>query len=201
MARLSWNNPEGAVYETGLDRGVIYPWNERGVAWSGLKSVSEKNSKGSVGPIYYEGEKFDLLTIHQERTSTVTAYTYPEVLDELVGRPTDYHGFTYGEQEPDFFSMCYRTLVGGGDYLIHVLFNQIATINDVARDTVNATPSATEFSWELEGVPVTIQGRRTTYLTLDTRKLDPNLMSILEGTLYGTEYRDSNFIEFMEYLG
>lgn len=202
MARLEWHSPESRVIEAGVDRGVIYPHNGRGVAWTGLISVSEKRSKGNLLPLYYEGEKFNILSSNSERTSTVSAFTYPDVLDQLTGLHSDRYGIQYDDQEAEFFSMTYRTMVGlQGDYKIHVLFNQKAEINDANRNTMTNVPVQVEFSWDLQGVPIRLMGKRTTSITLDSRELDPQLLRTLEEKLYGTPERDSSFVEFLEYIG
>ena len=49
MARLVWDKTGERFYETGVDRGVLYPIQEggvysKGVAWNGLTAVTESPS-------------------------------------------------------------------------------------------------------------------------------------------------------------
>lgn len=201
MAVIEWGVESERIYESGVDKAVLYPYNRWGVAWNGLVSVDGAPTQDSTTPLYYEGMKFDILDDATERTSTVTAFTYPEILDDLTGHPQDYYGYGFGEQEREFFSMCYRSLINTGpDYKIHVLFNQKAKPTNLTRSTNNENVSNVNFSWEMTGVPVLLMGKYTTYMTLDSRKIDPTQMKLLEDTLYGTPTRDPNFVEFIEYV-
>lgn len=203
MTRLEWDRLEDRNYEDGLDRGVLYPRNGRGVAWNGLDKVEEKRTNGDLEPRYYEGEKFDLLSDPAEFGARVSAYTYPDVIDTLTGFYVDKFGITYdGAVSSDFFSLSYRTKVNGsGDYKLHVLFNLKAKPVDLTRNTSKNTPAPILFSWDVEGVPERIMGMNVTRVIFDTRITDRDLLKTLEDKLYGTETRESSFIEFLEYLG
>lgn len=200
MTALEWNLGPDNTYETGVDRGVLFPYNEYGVAWSGLVNVDKKNQESQNTPLYYEGDKFDILDEPQDRTTTVSAFTYPDVLDELLGSYTDVEGFTYGDQPREFFSMAYRTLIAPSDYRINVLINQKAYATAGGHATIGSSVTPTEFSWEMNGVPIRFRNRLVTFMSFDSRNLRPATLKNIENTLYGTKTRDSSFVEFLEYI-
>ena len=200
MTALEWNLGLNNTYETGIDRGVLFPYNEYGVAWSGLVNVDKKNKQTQNTPLYYEGDKFDIIDETQDRTTTVSAYTYPDVLDELLGFYTDVEGFSYGDQPREFFSMAYRTLIGPSDYRINVLINQKAYATAGSHATIGSSIAPTEFSWEMNGVPMRFRDRLVTFMSFDSRNLRTATLKNIENTLYGTKTRDSNFVEFLEYI-
>lgn len=203
MTRIEWFAKEDRTYESGLDRGVIYPYNGWGVSWNALVNVDNKQAQNASTTIYYEGVPFDIEDDNAERTSTVTAFTYPDVLDELCGMPADENGFGYlfGDQKREFFSMSYRTMIDQGpDYKIHVLINQKARMTGQPRGTHTETFGATNFTWELTGVPALIMNRNTTYVVLDSRNILKSRMTLIEDLLYGTPTRDPDFKDFLAYL-
>lgn len=203
MTRIEWFAEEDRTYESGLDRGVIYPYNGWGVSWNALVNVDNKLSQSPSTPVYYEGVPFDIVDEYPNRVTTVTAFTYPDILDDLCGTVSDPNGFgyTFGDQRRGFFSMCYRTLIDQGpDYKIHVLINQKAFMTAQPRDTHTDNFGAVDFTWEMTGVPALVLNRHTTYITLDTRKILPDRMELLEGILYGTNTRDPDFRDFLAYM-
>lgn len=201
MAKIEWDLDEQRTYEAGLDHGVIYPNNGVGVPWNGLINVTSRPSQDTITPLYYEGLKFDILDEKPERTNTVTAYTYPEELDELVGYHTDTFGLTYADQSRGFFSLSYRTMVNEGqDYKLHIFFNQKAAISEIPRQTITDSLNAVTFGWELTGLPVEFNGAEMTYLILDSRHTSPAVISAIEKALYGSESVNSNFERVIEIL-
>lgn len=201
MARLEWHIDQDNLFQTGTDRGVLFPHNDYGVAWSGLTSVSKKQQSVQTTPLYYEGVPFDILDDSENRTMVLSAYTYPDIFDELLGSYRDDRGFVYGEQPRGWFSMAYRTLINQGpDYKINVVMNQKAYNTDESYATVGSSVTPTSFTWEMSGIPIHVMGRTTTFMSFDSRIIRPKTFKEIENTLYGTKTRDSSFKEFLEYM-
>lgn len=203
MTRIEWFAAEDRTFESGLDRGVIYPLNGWGVSWNALVSVDRASNDEKSNVIYYEGVPFDTEDTRYGGSTTVTAYTYPDVLDEMCGTIPDENGFGYGfgDQEKQFFSMTYRTMIDQGpDYKIHVLINQKATMTGQPRGTHTDNLDPTNFTWQLTGVPTMIMNRHTTYILLDTRVISQSRMKLIEDMLYGTATRDPDFKDFLAYM-
>lgn len=200
MARITWEGAAEGVYHDGLDHGVLYPLNGPGVPWNGLIKVEERSTGGKNTPIYYEGKRYDIVSEPGEAGARISAFTYPDELDELVGFYRDEYGILYDEQESEYFSLSYRTRVTGG-YRLNIYLNQIAQPTSLTRNSAGATPSPVEFSWDTIGTPMKMMGRTSSHLILDSRSVDEDLMKTLEDRLYGTNTRESSFVEFLEYLG
>lgn len=193
---MEWDGQSAGVYQTGLDRGVLYPRNGAGVAWNGLSKVEERKTGGKLTPTYYEGGRYDIEAAPYEMGARIGAYTYPDELDELVGYVRDSYGILYGEQEPDYFSLSYRTRITDG-YQIHVLLNQKAIPVDVTRNTTTDTPSPIEFLWDTQGVPDHGLTVPTSYVVLDSRHIPREIMRVLEIALYGSEDSDPSMSNFL----
>jgi hypothetical protein len=197
MMELKWHQPGDRVFESGLDRGVLYipdvgP-NWRAIPWSGLQSVQEKLSS-SVEPVYFNGVKIsDVLTVGTY-SAKVTAITYPDELEELYGNFALRDGFYLGEQEPKLFGFSYRSRVGNdidGDeagYKIHLIYNATIVPSEVTHSTITESPDLIAFEWDLTAVPNQLAGfRPTAHIVIDTTKLAPSLLEVLEAYLYGIE--------------
>ena len=201
MTALEWNLGLNNTYETGIDRGVLFPYNEYGVAWSGLTNVSKKQQSIQTTTLHYEGMPFDILDDSENRTMVLSAYTYPDVFDELLGVYVDDRGFMYGEQPRGWFSMAYRTLIRQGpDYKINVVMNQKAYATAGEHATIGGSVAPTTFTWEMSGIPIHVMGKSTTFMSFDSRLIRPKTFKEIENTLYGTKTRDSSFKEFLEYM-
>lgn len=201
MVMIEWDLPEDRTYESGLDRAVLYPMNNLGIPWNGLTKVSEKRST-TQEPLYYEGDRFDILTNPKDFAATISAYTYHDIMDVLTGSYFDGLGVQYNDVLFDnFFSLSYRTMVGGtSDYKVHVLFNLKAKPSDTTRATNSDRDTPMEFSWDVESVPQNVSGIRTPRLIFDTRRVSPETMSSVEDALYGSDIEDCNFIHFLELM-
>lgn len=199
MARISWDGSSRGVYETGLDRGVLYPKNGIGVPWNGLTKVEGRSKPGQQDSLYYEGQRYDINVEKSENASRVGAYTYPEEMNELAGFYRDGFGMVYGEQPPEFFSMSYRTRVTDG-HKIHVLLNQKATFVEPSRNTIAAIPSAVEFNWDLIGAPIVDLAKPTSYVIIDSRYVPPSIYLNIEAALYGDESESASMVRFLDML-
>lgn len=188
--RVVWNAPEERFFETGIDRGVIYPKTGPAVAWNGLMSVDESGAETGEG-YYLDGRPYLFLDKPKEYSATVNAYTYPDELGELMGVAEVADGMYLDSQIGGTFDFSYRTLVGNGlegvdhAYKIHLIYNATATPQGVTYTTASSSMEIAELSWEIRAVPVGIVDRRATaHVIVDTRRVDPVRLALLESKLY-----------------
>jgi hypothetical protein len=187
-----WDQPGERVYETGVDRGVLYLPNEGAVPWNGLISVTEKASGGNGTPLYHDGVKYGDALVATDFEATLRAYTYPDEFMELEGTVNAGNGLFVTGQKPQRFGLSYRTKIGNDDegidygYKIHILYNLLAFPSQKSFNTQNAQGSAMEFEWTLTSVPGNLQGyRATSHIILDSRHMGSLLIADIENTLYG----------------
>ena len=198
MAKLTWDQTGQKIYETGVDHGVLYPASEgtypKGVAWNGLTNVTESPSGAEPSPIYADNIKYVNLMSAEEFGATVEAYTYPDEFAECDGSKELTKGVYAGQQPRKTFGLCYRTKIGNdvdGDdhgYKLHLIYGALAAPSERAYATVNDSPEATTFSWELSTTPVEVTGGKpTACLTIDSTKVDATKLAALEKILYGDD--------------
>lgn len=190
---LSWDEPGDRQYRTGLDRGVLYPQVGSGVPWNGLVSVVDGNSR-EVKPSYMDGIKYLDHEVVGEWQGKLTAFTYPDILDELLGVHAFAPGLFAHEQPSKTFNLSYRTQIGddiSGDdagYIIHVLFNIRAVSDDLTHTTRGSSTDPEVFSWTLSATPPVLSGLRpTAHISVDSRKIAPAALALLEARLYGSD--------------
>jgi hypothetical protein len=202
MAVLTWDGTGDRTYETGVDRGVLYIPNNSGVyndgvAWNGLVTVTETPSGAEANAQYADNTKYLNLYSTEEFGATIEAYTYPDEFAAFdgLGVPTD--GVTVGQQARGSFGLSYRTRIGNdveGDeygYKLHMVYGCTASPSEKAYTTINDSPEAITFSWELMTLPVAVTGMKSTSLiTVDSTKVDPESLAELEQFLYGTAGTD-----------
>lgn len=198
MPRLEWDKVGEKLYETGVDQGVLYVQDEtgaypEGVAWSGLRSVSESPSGAEPSPLYADNIKYLNLLSNEEFAATIGAYYSPEEFDACDGTATLTKGVTIGQQKRKTFGLCYRTKIGNdidGDehgYKIKIIYGALAKPSQKEHQTVNNDPSAIELSWEVSTTPVKVTGMKpTATLDIDSTKIDAEKLKALEDVLYGT---------------
>lgn len=202
MAKLTWDNIGEKIYETGTDRGVLFVQNAgvygAGVAWNGLTAVSESPSGAEASPIYADNIKYLNLVSAEEFGCTIEAYTYPEEFEACDGSASIATGVTIGQQARKTFGFCYRTLVGNDvegseyGYKIHIVYGCLAAPSEKAYATVNDSPEAITFSWEVTTTPVNVPGfKPTANVTIDSTKTTPEKMAALEAILYGSDSEES----------
>lgn len=192
MPVLVWDKVGDRLYETGLDRGVLYLPDGSAVPWNGLTSIIEKFDK-ETSPVYYDGMKITDLVVLGDFAATMRAVTYPDEFVEIEGLGEARRGLFYGDQRPQSFGLCYRTQIGNdleGDlsgYKVHILYNLIAIPSEKTYASITSDPSLVEFEWSITAVPQEVPGfRPTAHLVFDSRKLDPWLLEDLEAKLYGS---------------
>lgn len=199
--KITWDKSGERYYETGVKRGVLYVMDKgaygNGVAWNGLTAVTESPSGAEASPMYADDIKYLNLYSAEEFAATVEAYTYPDEFAECDGSAEIAPGVTIGQQKRKTFGMCYTTVLGndtdGNDYgyKIHIIYGANAAPSEKAYATINDSPEAITFSWELSTTPVEVTGHKpTASLTIDSTKTTPEKMKAIEDILYGTESQE-----------
>lgn len=199
--KLQWDNVGERLYETGTSKGVLFPYNndayQTGIAWNGLTAVSESPSGAEPTALWADDIKYLNLYSTEEFGATITAYTYPDEFAECDGSVDLIPGVSIGQQNRKMFGLAYKTLIGndtdGTDkgYKIHCIYGCKASPSEKSYATVNDSPEAIEFSWEVSTTPVDVEGKKpTANIIFDSTKLSAAQMQIVEDTLYGTESTD-----------
>ena len=199
MAKLVWDQSGQRFYETGVKMGVLYVQNEdgtypKGVAWNGLTAVNETPSGAEATPLYADDIKYLNLRSAEDFGATIEAYTYPEEFEKCDGSAELAPGVKIGQQARNAFGLCYRTVVGndiaGNDfgYKLHIIYGATAAPSEKSYSTINDSPEAITFSWEVNCTPVEIDGfKPTASLIVDSTKVDAEKLAALEAKLYGSE--------------
>lgn len=202
MTALAWDQTGEKIYETGVDRGVLYLSDGSGVPWNGLTSVDDK-TKGSVTSAYWDGVKYADVYVHGDFEAVLKAYTYPDEFMEFEGVVGATQGFLIAQQTPKTFGLSYRTLIGNDvagleyGYKIHILCNLLAVPGTKGFRTQAKTVAPVEFEWTLSAVPAQIPGfRPSPHIIFDSTKSSPEFIEELEGILYGTESTDAELPTF-----
>lgn len=196
--RLTWDDAGKRLYETGVKQGVLYPQDDngaypKGVAWNGLTAVTESPEGAEPTPLYADDIKYLNLLSTEEFKATVEAYTYPDEFAECDGSGSLVEGVTIGQQDRKTFGLSYRTSLGNDvkgneyGYKLHIVYGCLAAPSEKAYATVNNSPEAITFSWEVSTTPVNVTGfKPTASLVLDSVKLGAAKMKAIEDVLYGS---------------
>lgn len=199
MSKIVWDKTGERLYETGVENGVLYPMQDNGkytlgVAWNGLISVTESPSGAEASPIYADNIKYLNLISTEEFGATIEAYTYPDEFALCDGSAQLGEGISIGQQKRKTFGLSYKTAIGndidGADhgYKLHLIYGALAAPSEKAYSTINDSPEAITFSWELTTTPVQVSGfKPTASLTIDSTKVDKSKLTLIENILYGTE--------------
>ena len=204
MSRITWDDTGKRLYETGVKMGVLYPIQEgglysKGVAWNGLITVTESPSGAEATALYADDIKYLNLLSNEEFGATIEAYTYPDEFAECDGSASLATGVMIGQQKRKTFGLCYRTALGndvdGNDYgyKLHLVYGCLAAPSEKGFSTINDSPEAITFSWEVSTTPVSVTGfKPTSQITIDSTKVNPEKLSALEDILYGKAGDESN---------
>lgn len=199
MPKLVWDEIGKRLYETGVSKGVLYVQADdgtygNGVAWNGLTAVNESPSGAEATPLYADDIKYLELTSTEEYGASIEAYTYPEEFEQCDGSAELGAGVTIGQQPRKAFGFCYRTLIGNDvknndyGYKLHIVYGAKAAPSEKAYQTVNDSPEAITFSWELTTTPVNVAGHKpTACVTIDSTKVAQDKLKSIEDALYGTD--------------
>lgn len=196
--RITWDDAGKRIYETGVKKGVLYLQTEEGtydngVAWNGLTAVTESPEGASPTPLYADDIKYLNLLSTEEFKATIEAYTYPTEFEECDGSAELVEGVTIGQQDRKPFGLSYVTTVGndtknnGYGYKLHIVYGCLAAPSEKAYQSINDSPEAITFSWEVSTTPVNVEGfKPTASLVLDSVKLGATKMEAIENVLYGS---------------
>ena len=199
MSKLVWDKTGERYYETGVKNGVLYPIQSdgtysKGVAWNGLTAVTESPSGAENTPLYADDIKYLNLVSAEEFGATVEAYTYPDEFAECDGSASIANGVMIGQQARKIFGMSYKTTVGNDvdgnshGYKLHLIYGATASPSEKAYATINDSPEAITFSWEIATTPVNVTGfKPTASLVIDSTKANPTKLASLEEILYGKD--------------
>ena len=212
MAKLVWDQTGQKFFETGVSNGVLYVSDgqggyQTGVAWNGLTQVAENPSGAESNPVYADNIKYLNIISAEEFGATIEAYTYPDEFMECDGSAQVVTGVNIGQQARKSFGISYRTRVGNdvaGDnlgYKIHVIYNCQAAPSGKTYSTVNESPEAITFSWEVTTTPVPVEGfRPTATVVFDSTKLAADKMAAVEEALYGGASKEATLPSIEELL-
>ena len=203
MAKIEWDKTGERLYETGVKNGVLYVQEgglyKTGVAWNGLTAVTESPSGAEATPLYADDIKYLNLLSTEEFGATIEAYTYPDEFAACDGSAALVDGVMIGQQARKTFGLCYRTTIGndtnGNDYgyKLHIIYGALAAPSEKAYATINDSPEAITFSWEVTTTPVNVTGAKpTASITIDSTKADPTKLAALEDVLYGKDGEPGN---------
>ena len=197
MTRLVWDETGKRTYETGVSNGVLYVQGasgtyEKGVAWNGLTAVTEAPSGAEATPLYADNIKYLELRSTEEFGATIEAYTYPDEFEKCDGSASIGTGVTIGQQTRHSFGLSYKTILGNDTqnndygYKIHLIYGATASPSEKGYQTINDSPEAITFSWEISTTPIDVPGfKPTSSLTIDSTKIDAEKLTKIENLLYG----------------
>lgn len=203
MSKLVWDQTGERLYETGVKNGVLYVQStggtyDKGVAWNGLTAVTESPSGAEATALYADDIKYLNLMSAEEFGATIEAYMYPDEFAECDGSAELAKGVYVGQQKRKAFGFCYRTILGNDvenndyGYKLHLVYGALASPSEKAYASVNDSPEANTFSWEITTTPVTVAGLKpTASITIDSTKADATKLKALEDILYGTESEEA----------
>lgn len=198
MSKIVWDKTGERYYETGVKNGVLYLQTNgaynNGVAWNGLTAVTESPSGAEATALYADDMKYLNLYSAEEFGATIEAYTYPDEFGECDGSKELVEGVTIGQQTRKAFGLCYRTVIGNDTdgeahgYKLHIIYGAMASPSEKAYATINDSPEAITFSWEVTTTPVNVTGAKpTASVVIDSTKADPTKLAALEVILYGKD--------------
>lgn len=198
MSKIVWDKTGERLYETGVKNGVLYLQTNgvynNGVAWNGLTAVTESPSGAEATALYADDMKYLNLYSAEEFGATIEAYTYPDEFAECDGSKELVDGVVIGQQTRKVFGLCYRTVIGNDTdgeahgYKLHIIYGAMASPSEKAYATINDSPEAITFSWEVTTTPVNVTGAKpTASVVIDSTKADPTKLAALEVILYGKD--------------
>ena len=197
MAKIVWDESGKRIYETGVRKGVLYLQDAqgaytKGVAWNGLTAVTESPSGAEPTALYADDIKYLELFSAEEFGATIEAYTYPAEFEKCDGSASLGTGVTIGQQDRATFGLCYRTVLGNDvkgsefGYKLHLIYGAKAKPSEKGYQTINDSPEAITFSWEISTTPVNVAGfKPTACVTIDSTKIAPDKLTQIETLLYG----------------
>lgn len=204
MTKLVWDKSGDRLFETGVSNGVLYVRNSAGeyplgVPWNGLTAVTESPSGAEATPLYADNVKYLSLMSNEEFGATIEAYTYPDEFAECDGSAELGAGVMIGQQTRKYFGLAYKTVIGNDTdgnaygYKLHLIYGAQAAPSEKAYATINDSPEAITFSWELTTSPIEVTGfKPTASLVIDSTKIDAASLASIEALLFGTEAAEAS---------
>lgn len=202
MSKIVWDAVGEHIFETGVRNGVLYLKDAQGaystgVAWNGLTSISESPEGAEATDLYADDVKYLTLMSAENFKPTIEAYTYPPEFEECDGSASIATGVVIGQQTRKPFGLCYRTSIGNDTdgnehgYKLHIVYGCQASPSEKQYSTINDSPEAITFSWEVNTTPVNVNGKKpTATLIIDSTKADKEKLTALEAILYGSEEKE-----------
>lgn len=203
MPRLEWDKTGEHLYETGVRNAVLYVMETEGddkgtypegVVWNGITSISESPTGADANALYADDSKYLNLIAAEEFEATVEAYTYPDEFAECDGSAAIATGVMIGQQARKTFGLSYRTVLGNDisnesyGYKLHIIYGAVAAPSEKSYETINDSPEAITFSWELKTTPVPVTGYKpTANVVIDSTKVGVAKLKTLEAVLYGVD--------------
>lgn len=208
MSKVIWDQTGEKIYETGVKYAVLYPIvggaYSTGVAWNGITGITESPSGAEETALYADDIKYASLMSAEEFGATIEAYTYPDEFKACDGSASIADGVVIGQQERQKFGLCYRTTVGNDTsgnaygYKLHIIYGAGASPSEKSYSTINDSPDAITFSWEVKTTPVNVTGHKpTATIVIDSTKADATKLAALEKILYG----DDDTVTYTEFEG
>lgn len=197
MSKLIWDKSGDRFWETGVSKGVLFPMSstpgvyENGVAWNGLVNVTQSPTGAEANAIYADNIKYLNLMSVEELEASLEAYTYPDEFAECDGSALIAQGARIGQQSRKMFALSYQSKIGNDlnpelGYKIHIIYGCLAAPSEKSHDSVNDSPEAMTFSWDLTTTPVEVPGfKPTASIEIDSTKTDSTKLAALELILYG----------------
>ena len=202
MTALAWDETGKRLYETGVKNVVLYPIDSNGdyshgYAWNGVTAINEKPSGAEPTPLWADDIKYLNLISAEDFAASIEAYTYPDEFAECDGSAEVHTGVIIRQQPRKAFGLCYRTVLGNDTdmndygYKLHLVYNCLAAPSEKDHSTINESPEAITFSWELSTTPVNVVGYKpTATVEIDSTKVDSTRLQNLKDVLYGTANAD-----------
>lgn len=198
--KIVWDKVGERFYETGVSKGCLYKQDAsgkypKGVAWNGITSISESPSGAEANDLYADNIKYATLRSAETFACTLEAYTYPDEWAECDGSAEPSSGVKVGQQNRATFGLSYVTEIGNDTAtsdddgrLIHLIYGCTASPSDRQYQTINDSPEAITFSWEIQTTPVNLEGYKpTSTIIINTLKADKDAVKKLEDMIWGTE--------------
>lgn len=207
MAILAWDQVGSRIYETGIEKGVLYLPDGSAIPWSGLISIDEKFPGGNSTPIYFDGRKSDDISTLAQFAGTLSAITYPDEFGQFEGTASLGGGLYAGEQKPQLFNLSYRTKIvndTNGEahgYKIHILYNLLATPSDSEYNSLSDDVEFVSFEWDITSIPEEVDGfSPTSHIIIDSLTVDPDVLAAINAVLYGTASVNAKLLPFRDMI-
>lgn len=202
MSKLIWDKTGDRFYETGVKQCALYVQVSgaypKGVAWNGITGITESPSGAESNPMYADDIKYLDLISTEEFGATIEAYTYPDEFAECDGSASIATGVSIGQQSRKTFGLCYKTVYGNDvekndyGYKLHIIYGAIASPSEKEYASINDSPEAITFSWEISTTPVEVTGfKPTATIVIDSTKVNDEKLKALEEVLYGSESQEA----------